>query len=99
MKTATISVVKAKFSEYLDAVSRGEDVVVTKRGRPVAHIVPISREVAEDERLSRLVARGLVRPPKKRGSLREVVSQWKPDGPDVPLEVILRAIREERDET
>jgi len=99
MKTAAVSTIKAKFSEYLGYAKRGEEVIVTERGRPVARLAPIEGQVAGDERLSRLVARGIVRPPRRSGSLREVVSQWKPDGPDVPLEVILRAIREERDET
>jgi prevent-host-death family protein len=32
---------KARLSEYLERVERGEMISVTSRGRPVAHIVPI----------------------------------------------------------
>jgi prevent-host-death family protein len=96
MKTATISVIKARFSEYVDAVSRGEDVIVTKRGRPVAHIIPVSKEVAEDERIARLVARGVLRPPAHAGRLRDVLKRVRP----IPVSegAVLRAIREDRDE-
>ncbi len=98
MKTAAISTLKAKLSEYLAAVKGGEEVIVTERGRPIARIRPIDARVAQDERLSRLVARGLVRPPTRSGSLRDLLPSLKEDKTDVPLEAILRAIREDRDE-
>jgi prevent-host-death family protein len=44
MKTATISRLKASLSEYLDRVRSGEELIVTDRGRPVAKIVPLTRE-------------------------------------------------------
>lgn len=31
---------KNRLSELLDAVERGEDVIITRRGRPVAKLVP-----------------------------------------------------------
>ncbi len=34
------SEVKARLPEFLDAVERGETIVVTRHGKPVAHIVP-----------------------------------------------------------
>ena len=40
MREAQSSDVKAKLPEYLDAVERGETIVVTRHGKPVAHIVP-----------------------------------------------------------
>src|SRR5688572_16417926 len=33
--------VKAKLSEYLDAVSRGERVMICKRNRPIAELRPV----------------------------------------------------------
>ena len=33
---------KSRFSEQLDAVERGEDIVITRRGKPVARIAPAS---------------------------------------------------------
>ncbi|HEU5017151.1 MAG TPA: type II toxin-antitoxin system prevent-host-death family antitoxin [Pseudolabrys sp.] len=32
---------KNKFSELLDRVERGEHVVITRRGKPVAELVPV----------------------------------------------------------
>jgi len=43
MKSATISRLKASLSEYLAAVRKGEELLVTDRGRPVAKIVPLKR--------------------------------------------------------
>jgi prevent-host-death family protein len=61
MKIATISKLKAKLSEHLAMVKRGEEVVVTDRGRPVARIVPVGPESLSDKRLRDLVARGVLR--------------------------------------
>lgn len=37
---------KNKFSELLDRVERGEHVVITRRGKPVAEIVPAAEAEA-----------------------------------------------------
>ena len=37
---------KAKLSEYLEAVGRGERVVICKRNRPVAELRPIAEQPA-----------------------------------------------------
>jgi prevent-host-death family protein len=96
MRTAAVSTLKAKLSEYLALVKGGEEVIVTDRGRPVAHIVPISKEVAEDERIARLVARGVLRPPTRAGRLRDLLKRIRP----IPVSegAVARAIREDRDE-
>ena len=47
-----------RLSEYLDRVERGTDVVVTRRGRPVARISAVDRH----DPLEDLVRRGLVSP-------------------------------------
>ena len=39
MKTVQASTAKAQFSELLDDVERGETVVITRHGKPVARIV------------------------------------------------------------
>jgi prevent-host-death family protein len=31
------------FSRYIEAVERGEEIVITRRGRPIAKIVKVSR--------------------------------------------------------
>jgi prevent-host-death family protein len=41
MLMVNIADMKAKLSEYLDAVARGEQVIICKRNRPVAELRPI----------------------------------------------------------
>jgi prevent-host-death family protein len=53
---------KSSLSRTLRAVSRGEQVRVTVRGRPVADIVPAAAAGADD-RLRELVAGGRLVPP------------------------------------
>ncbi len=40
MREIQSSEVKARLPEFLDAVERGETIVVTRHGKPVAHLVP-----------------------------------------------------------
>jgi len=42
---------KARLPEFLDAVERGESLVVTRHGKPVAHLVPAP--VAHNHRVGR----------------------------------------------
>lgn len=48
-------------SRYLDRVRKGQELVVTDRGRAIARVVPIE----EDRTLDRLIAAGLVSPARK----------------------------------
>lgn len=43
MVTVTLVRAKAHLSELLDKVEAGEDVVITRHGRPVAHLSPVAR--------------------------------------------------------
>ncbi|MFQ5679831.1 MAG: type II toxin-antitoxin system Phd/YefM family antitoxin [Gemmatimonadota bacterium] len=63
MRRAPISELKAKLSQYLDAVRAGQEVIVTDRGRPVARISPVRGEAGSEGRMERLVRTGQVRPP------------------------------------
>jgi len=40
MKTSTVAHAKAHFSALLSSVASGEEVLVTRRGHPIARIVP-----------------------------------------------------------
>ncbi|MGH7066944.1 MAG: type II toxin-antitoxin system Phd/YefM family antitoxin [Acetobacteraceae bacterium] len=40
MREIQSSEVKARLSQFLDEVERGETIVITRHGRPVAHLVP-----------------------------------------------------------
>jgi prevent-host-death family protein len=44
MRTVQSSEAKARFSEILDDVGRGETIIVTRHGREVAHIVPAGEQ-------------------------------------------------------
>src|SRR4051794_13530374 len=50
MLMVNIADIKARFSEYLDAVERGEQVVICKRNQPVAELraIPAVRKGARD---------------------------------------------------
>ena len=41
MTTCTVAEAKARLSELLTRVERGEELVITRRGRPVANLSPI----------------------------------------------------------
>jgi prevent-host-death family protein len=48
---------KNKLSELLDRAERGEEVVITRRGRPVAKLVPVRTE--RDREKAREAVRGI----------------------------------------
>jgi prevent-host-death family protein len=54
---------KNDLSRYIDRVRAGEEVIVTDRGRPVARLCALDQA---DDRLTELVAAGIVRPPANR---------------------------------
>ncbi len=66
MSTVGVRDLKAKLSEHLRRVERGEIVTVTDRGRPVARIVPASLP----EGLARMIQEGRVRWSGKRAMLK-----------------------------
>lgn len=54
---------KNGLSRYLDRVKRGDEIIVTEHGKPIARLSAID---APTDRLAALVASGAVRPPKSR---------------------------------
>ena len=54
---------KARFSEILRRVRRGESVSVTYRGRTVAEIRPAAEEETDEARLERLERTGVLQAP------------------------------------
>ncbi len=48
MRSAPIVEVKSHFSAFLAAVEAGEAIVITRHGRPVAHLVPATAQTAAD---------------------------------------------------
>ncbi len=60
---------KNNLSRYLDRVREGEDVIVTDRGKPVARLSAIDHST---DRLTDLIAAGIVRPAKQTNRSRPV---------------------------
>jgi prevent-host-death family protein len=56
-----------RLSEYLEQVENGDEVVVTRRGRPIARLTTLDGERSMED----LERRGLVRRPSRERSLRK----------------------------
>jgi prevent-host-death family protein len=93
MKTAAVSELKARLSEYLNQVKAGMEVLITDRGKPVARLVPISRSKDHKESLSRMEKQGLIR----LGSGKLPKDFWRLHRPDDPEGLVLKALLEERE--
>ena len=95
METVAVAKLKASLSRYLASVKRGEEVLVTERGKPVARIVPVGPCLDDDARRADLIRRGIIKPGKGRISpelLRDLPVA------SVPRDVILRIMDEERED-
>ena len=97
MIRVAISELKAKLSEYLEAVRAGEEVIVTDRGRPVARISPVSGSTHAESRLRMLVRTGQARPPARDGGVD--VDMLAAQRPRVPGARLAEAVIEERRES
>jgi len=62
-RKASISILKAQLSRYLDAVKAGEEIIVTERGRPIARLSTIEHSEDPSGRVAQLVREGRLRPP------------------------------------
>ncbi len=94
MKFASVSVLKAKLSQYLDAVKRGEEVMVTDRGETVARLSPVRGRRGRASRLSQLVRSGRILAP--RSALP--ADFWQMERPVDKTGRTLAALLEEREE-
>ena len=94
MKTAAVSELKARLSEFLGQVKAGSEVLITDRGRPVARLVPIFGASTGKESLSTLEKQGLI----KIGSGKLPKNFWKMPRPEDRQGVVLKALLEEREE-
>ncbi|HEX6308458.1 MAG TPA: type II toxin-antitoxin system prevent-host-death family antitoxin [Longimicrobiales bacterium] len=82
MRQASIAEFKARLSEYVAAARRGEEVIITDRGRPVARLSGLSADRKLDARIADLVRAGLIRPPQRALSpgFRSAARPADPDG-------------------
>lgn len=69
MKKASVTILKARLSQYLAAVKAGEEVIVTERGRPVARLTAIGQDGAPEGRVAKLIREGRLRPPTGGGGV------------------------------
>jgi prevent-host-death family protein len=91
MRIVNISDLKARLSAHIQLVRDGEEVLVCDRNKPVARILPCSVD-DEPERERRLIARGVLVPPKRKQR-----STLPPPAGNVSDEVMERIWREERE--
>ena len=65
-----------QFSKAIKAVRAGKEVVLTERGRPVAVIMPIKDEDAQEAALQAMADEGLIRPAARKGPMP--APRWRP---------------------
>lgn len=72
---------KTHLPQLLDRVAKGEEIVITKRGVPVAKLVPVSTETLAERRRHVIdaVRRWRERPGAPRASLEEI-REWIREG-------------------
>lgn len=69
MSTVGVKQLKDRLTQYLDTPNRGEEVIVTERGTPIALIQPIKsagKAASLEARLARLATRGTVTLPTQK---------------------------------
>lgn len=95
MRTAKISELKARLSAHIEYVKRGEEVLILDRNTPVARLVPAGLPEEYGERERRLIAKGVLSPPK---SPRRKRAEWpEPPGPMISREIMDKIWNEERE--
>lgn len=97
MRTAKIGELKAKLSAHIRYVQNGEEVLILDRNTPVARLVAAGPVEGEDEQERRLIAKGIVIPPRDPLNL----AGFKPvpaGNRQIPDEVMVRIFEEERAE-
>jgi prevent-host-death family protein len=79
MKQIQASVAKAQLAELLDEVERGETVIITRHGKPIARLVPEKDDkwARAGEAIDRILERQKHNPP--RATIDEII-QWKNEG-------------------
>ena len=66
IKTASVSALKARLSAFLEIVRRGDEVLVTDRGRPIARLAPVTGAQFVEGRREEMIHTGRLRAPRAR---------------------------------
>ncbi len=88
MKVVNVHEAKAHLSEYLAQVEAGETVIIARRNKPVAKLVPVAPEQAEQPKQRPLgLAKGLIEiaPDAFEPMSEEELADWYEIHPDDPL--------------
>lgn len=72
MRTVNVAELKNQLSKYLTFAKGGEEVVIRDRNLPIAKLVPLSAEGADDQELV-LVAAGRMRLPKVKLDVKRLL--------------------------
>lgn len=65
-----------QFSKAIKAVRSGRQVVLTDRGQPIAVIMPITPDNAQQVAVQAMAAEGLIRPSARKGPMP--APRWRP---------------------
>ena len=95
VRSAGVRDAKARLSELLRDVRRGEEWLITERGKPIARLIPFVEPMSLDDRLQRLVDAGVLEPPAQKS--------WRVPKPiklkaDVERGIAQRFLQEDRGE-
>ncbi len=66
IRTTSVSALKARLSAFLEIVRRGDEVLVTDRGRPIARIAPVTGAQSIEGRREELLRTGRLRAPRAK---------------------------------
>ena len=94
MQPTTVSQLKMSLGTYLRQVKAGEEMVITKYGRPIAHLLPFASPVPLLENLRNLEKQGLI----KRGEKPLPKDFWDLPRPAGPQATVRSAVLREREE-
>ncbi|MEX0875525.1 MAG: type II toxin-antitoxin system prevent-host-death family antitoxin [Actinomycetota bacterium] len=94
MRSVSVSQLKARLSEYLRGVRRGEELLITDRGRPVAVLSrpPAAEKLSKE--LAELVEAGLV----TVGTGKIPDEYWDLTLPPDPKGLVQKALDEDRED-
>jgi len=98
MEKTNISNLKNRLSSYLKKVQAGETVLIMDRNRPIARIERVTGALADEERLARLEAAGVISRPIRPMSpeVRKMLLSKGPRAKKSVLEALLEERREGR---
>ena len=98
MKNASVSKLKASLSAYLAKVKKGEEIVVTDRGHPVAKLIPFpmqGQKGSQESQRDKLIRDGIIIPGKTGRIPKKFL---KPSPIKDPQGLLLKALLDEREE-